>query len=143
MKPMLSMAVGVLLALAACGCASKPRFFQTQSERDETERPAREAQQARWQAENKALETAALKEYLDTHPSLPADIVKGLKDKELVRGMNGDEVFLVLMLLPQQKNISNGEFGTREQWVYPSGTYLYFKNGILDSWQSREINQKK
>ena len=35
---------------------------------------------------------------------------------------------------PKDINISNGSFGTHEQWIY-NDRYLYFQNGILTSMQ--------
>ncbi|NNV01648.1 stalk domain-containing protein [Brevibacillus sp. MCWH] len=53
-------------------------------------------------------------------------------------GMNKDMVSLSLGT-PTRKNISTYSWGTFEQWVYDYKTfgtsYLYFKNGILTSWQ--------
>ena len=37
---------------------------------------------------------------------------------------------------PRNINRSTYTFGTREQWVYGNGNYLYFKDGILDSIQN-------
>ena len=37
---------------------------------------------------------------------------------------------------PDSVNRSVGSYGVHEQWVYGS-TYLYFKNGQLDSWQEK------
>lgn len=37
---------------------------------------------------------------------------------------------------PQKINRSTYQFGTREQWVYGDGNYLYFHDGILNSIQN-------
>ncbi len=38
---------------------------------------------------------------------------------------------------PNSKNRSVGNWGIHEQWVYKNyGVYLYFKNGILTSYQN-------
>lgn len=36
---------------------------------------------------------------------------------------------------PRKINRNVGSYGVHEQWVYSSGKYLYFENGILTSWQ--------
>lgn len=36
---------------------------------------------------------------------------------------------------PEDVNRTVGGWGVHEQWVYGSGTYLYFENGKLTSWQ--------
>ncbi len=37
---------------------------------------------------------------------------------------------------PEDVNRSRGSWGAREQWVYPNGTYLYFNDRKLESWQN-------
>ena len=37
---------------------------------------------------------------------------------------------------PNKINKSTNQFGTREQWVYGDGNYLYFENGVLKSIQN-------
>lgn len=41
---------------------------------------------------------------------------------------------LITMGSPKSTNNTTGSYGTYSQWVYPY-TYLYFKNGVLTSWQ--------
>jgi hypothetical protein len=46
---------------------------------------------------------------------------------------------------PGRRNTSGGSHGGLDQWVYtrPDGTtYLYFRDGLLDSWQKRERRQR-
>lgn len=38
---------------------------------------------------------------------------------------------------PKHVNRSHGSYGIREQWVYGDGNYLYFMDGVLNSWQTR------
>jgi hypothetical protein len=38
---------------------------------------------------------------------------------------------------PEHINRSDYSFGTKEQWVYGNGHYLYFENGVLTSIQTR------
>jgi len=51
--------------------------------------------------------------------------------------MNEEQVVL-LWGRPENINKSAGAYGRSDQWVYGAGTYVYFKNGIVDSWQTRE-----
>ena len=37
---------------------------------------------------------------------------------------------------PNKINKTTNQFGTREQWVYGDGNYLYFTNGVLTSIQN-------
>ena len=39
---------------------------------------------------------------------------------------------------PDSINITSNSTGTREQWVYGYGNYLYFRNGVLESIQVRK-----
>src|SRR5687767_3343627 len=135
--------LAVALVAAATGCVSKPRFFQTQSERDEAKRqsPEYEAQEARWKVEREAAqqwERARIQKYLEENPTLPPDIARAISQGGFVRGMSEEQVTFVLGR-PERINKSTGAYGRWDQWVYGGGIYnLYFKNGILDSWQSRE-----
>lgn len=59
-------------------------------------------------------------------------------------GMTENDVFEMRGYPPHGTNRSVGSWGTHEQWVYgiddgmysSHGPYLYFKNGILTSWQN-------
>ena len=63
----------------------------------------------------------------------PARIVNAIKQEEVVLGMTRDEVKLSWGE-PKDINRTVGNWGVHEQWVY-DGTYLYFKNGVLTSFQ--------
>ena len=39
---------------------------------------------------------------------------------------------------PESINVTITSYGTREQWVYGYGNYLYFRNGVLESIQVRK-----
>lgn len=52
-------------------------------------------------------------------------------------GMSEDEVLMSSWGAPESKNVTTSTFGTREQWVYGVGNYLYFRDGILVSIQIR------
>lgn len=62
---------------------------------------------------------------------------KAKRKKEGVHlGMTQQEVIDSSWGKPRSINRSTYTFGTREQWVYGSGNYLYFKDGILNSIQN-------
>ncbi|MBM7554434.1 hypothetical protein [Thalassobacillus pellis] len=46
-------------------------------------------------------------------------------------GMTKEEVLSSSWGEPEDKNITQTKYGTREQWVYPGFQYLYFEDGIL------------
>jgi hypothetical protein len=48
-------------------------------------------------------------------------------------GMTTAQVLASRWGRPDHINRSTYSWGTREQWVYGSGNYLYFRNGILES----------
>lgn len=52
-------------------------------------------------------------------------------------GMTRDQVLKSNWGRPTDINESISTRGTREQWVYGIGNYLYFENGILTSVQRR------
>jgi hypothetical protein len=105
------------------------------------------AEKVQWDARqeaqrNAARESAAQQDadkrqrYLDTHPNLSPAVASGIVEHTLARGMNGEQVILLLGN-PGHVNKSIGVWGTTEQWVYMC-YYLYLRNGILDSWQTRQ-----
>lgn len=63
----------------------------------------------------------------------PARIVNAIKQEKIVLGMTRDEAKLSWGE-PKDINRTVGSWGVHEQWVYGS-TYLYFKNGVLTSFQ--------
>lgn len=63
----------------------------------------------------------------------PARIINAIKHEEVVLGMTIDEAKLSWGA-PNDINRTVGAWGVHEQWVY-GRTYLYFKNGILTSFQ--------
>lgn len=50
-------------------------------------------------------------------------------------GMTQDEAILSMGGKPYDINRTVGSYGTREQWCYKGGVYLYFDNGLLTTWQ--------
>ena len=72
--------------------------------------------------------------------------VRQFMQKELARrksegvsiGMSEEEVRQSSWGRPEKINQSVYSFGTKEQWVYSIGNYLYFENGRLTSMQTSE-----
>lgn len=60
-----------------------------------------------------------------------------LKRSQGVRiGMTKEEVLASSWGRPERVNKTTNAYGTREQWVYGGGNYLYFENGVLTSIQN-------
>ena len=59
---------------------------------------------------------------------------KRLIDGEIWIGMS-NEMAREALGRPNDINRTSTSYGVREQWVYPNGKYLYFEDGVLDSWQ--------
>jgi hypothetical protein len=76
-------------------------------------------------------------EYLDAHPEFSLEDKQNIREQRIWIGMTSEQAF-VSWGRPEKKNISTYAFGTHEQWVYGSGAYLYFINGVLKSWQKSE-----
>jgi hypothetical protein len=51
-------------------------------------------------------------------------------------GMSKDEAIASSWGRPESVNRTTNAYGTREQWVYGGGNYLYFENGVLTSIQN-------
>jgi hypothetical protein len=51
----------------------------------------------------------------------------GMSTKQVIERTN--------MGKPEKINRTVGRWGVHEQWVYDDGSYLYFENGKLTSWQ--------
>lgn len=51
-------------------------------------------------------------------------------------GMTQDEVLMSSWGRPEHINRTTTAYGTREQWVYGSRSYLYFRDGVLESIQN-------
>jgi hypothetical protein len=51
-------------------------------------------------------------------------------------GMTADDVRASSWGRPEKVNRTTNAYGTREQWVYSSGSYLYFRNGVLETIQN-------
>ena len=51
-------------------------------------------------------------------------------------GMSKEDVLASSWGRPEKINTTTNVYGTREQWVYGGGNYLYFENGVLTSIQN-------
>lgn len=58
------------------------------------------------------------------------------KKQGVVLGMSEQDVLDSSWGRPERVNRTTNAYGTREQWVYGGGNYLYFKNGELVSIQN-------
>ncbi|HEY2491322.1 MAG TPA: hypothetical protein VGI33_00050 [Paenibacillus sp.] len=67
-----------------------------------------------------------------THPSWSDKIWKAIQSQKIATGMNAEQV-LMSWGGPDRINSHNKSYIRVEQWVY-GNTYLYFYNGVLDSW---------
>ena len=138
MKRIVLLMIGVALLT---GCASLDGPWNHTAAKEQ----AREAEIAKEQkvkeerraAQDKAKEEtriAAIDAYLQGKDVSP-QIAKALREKELILDMSMEEVKLAWEDEPDRVNVSVGSYGRHEQWVYHFGTYLYFENGKVTSWQ--------
>ncbi|MCC7041085.1 MAG: hypothetical protein IT516_12325 [Burkholderiales bacterium] len=75
--------------------------------------------------------------YEQASKGVEAETKKKWARKEGVRiGMTQDEVLASSWGKPHHVNTTTTSYGVREQWVYDSGNYLYFRNGILTTIQN-------
>ena len=92
-------------------------------------------------------------EYFKANPNLSSDVKEVIEKGFILRKMTAEEVLLAWGK-PTSKNTSVGAYGKHEQWIYRedyyrreyiaanirrcytyADYYLYFENGVLDSWQ--------
>lgn len=62
-------------------------------------------------------------------------VVTGKKEQNPRLGMTKEQVEASAWGKPKDVNRTVSTYGSREQWVYGSGQYLYFTDGILTSFQ--------
>lgn len=105
------------------------------------ENVARREAETKAAAERKEQERQTLlQNYFSSNPDLKIGIKDAMERGTIVRGMTERQVWLSIGY-PYRKNTTVGAYGTHEQWVYRPKSfldrtrYLYFENGILDSWQ--------
>lgn len=67
---------------------------------------------------------------------LDAETRAEARKKGVSIGMTKEQVLMSSWGKPRSVNTSTYKFGVHEQWVYSSGNYLYFENGVLTSIQN-------
>lgn len=65
-----------------------------------------------------------------------ADEKKRRKSQGVSIGMSKEDVYASSWGRPEKVNTTTTKYGTREQWVYGPGNYLYFENGKLTAIQN-------
>lgn len=75
--------------------------------------------------------------YIDHNPDLSKEIRDCILKGSIRIGMTKEQV-LLSWGQPSHRNTSVGSWGEHEQWNYRGvyGTYIYFRNDILTSWQN-------
>jgi len=63
------------------------------------------------------------------------EVEQAIEEKKIRVGMTPEEAARAWGE-PIRKNKSGGSYGSTEQWVYPAGVYVYFRDGRLTSWQT-------
>lgn len=87
----------------------------------------------------------ARQDYINSHSQRPKEIKECIANGSIMRGMTKEEVILSWGDT-SEKNKTVTAYGESEQWMYlkwlrdenqqlSNRQYLYFENGILDSWQ--------
>ena len=87
----------------------------------------------------------ARQDYIDGHPERPQEIKECIKEGAIMRGMTKEEVILSWGdTIHKNKTVTS--LGESEQWEYDKWLkegsdisnlqYLYFEDGVLQSWQS-------
>lgn len=83
-----------------------------------------------------ALEQAIEKKRIADEKRAAAEDLKRRKREGVRIGMTQDDVLKSNWGRPEHVNRTTTAYGTREQWVYGSRSYLYFRDGILESIQN-------
>ena len=112
--------------------AEAERVLQT--ERDRIAALAAAKQEAKDKAKAKVAAIAAQKKREDAIAQHPKEHQELIRKRRVCIGMSKDAVILAWGR-PQSINRTVGAWGTHEQWVYGSGSYLYFENGSMTSFQ--------
>jgi hypothetical protein len=89
--------------------------------------------------EQKKEETTRRQQYLEAHPDLSAAVKKAIAHGDVVLGMTESDV-RASMGEPDQIGTTDTDHGSREQWLYKTGSpgkeHLFFDDGTLTSWES-------
>jgi hypothetical protein len=72
-------------------------------------------------------------DYIESHPGLSESTRNAVKKGLVQVGLLPEEIE-ASWGPPSRKNISDGAYGRREQWVYGDSTYVYFDDGKVTSW---------
>ena len=72
---------------------------------------------------------------LEAHPRWDVLYVVGVACRQVGRGMSAEQVRESIGS-PKRVNSTVGAYGSTEQWVYGVGKYLYFEDGVLNSYQN-------
>jgi hypothetical protein len=72
--------------------------------------------------------------YIAASPQLSQSIKEAILRQGLVIGMSSQDVIASMGYPLDGINKTVTAYGVREQWVY-GRKYLYFHNGVLESWQ--------
>jgi hypothetical protein len=154
MNRLLILSIGCLL-FAGCQTANESGVERWKS-RPKSQSERIEDEMAIWRNKVDAKieeKKAERQKYLSQNPDLKPEIAQAVRDGSLIRGMTQKQVLLSWQE-PDDINSSVGAWGRRDQWVYNFGDtsyslrkamispdwfsgryYLYFSNGVLDSWQ--------
>ncbi len=79
-------------------------------------------------------EEAIYPSFLDYLPKKAADERRGLPG--IVLGMREDEVLAGAWGAPLSRKVVNTRRGLREEWDYPHGNALYFRDGVLEGFET-------
>lgn len=93
----------------------------------------------RWGEDAAKLEQEAKERKVAAEEKAKRDLAeekKNWKKEGVSIGMSAERVLLSSWGKPEKINRTTNKFGESEQWVYGSGNYLYFRNGVLDSIQN-------
>jgi len=117
----------------ALAAAQEVRLREAIQQRD-VDRSERRATEKR-EAAQAAID--ARQAYVDAHPEMEDGAKRAILEERIRVGMTPEQV-TASWGRPELKNINDGAYGRREQWVYPSSQYLYFVHGKLESWSRTE-----
>jgi predicted RNA-binding Zn-ribbon protein involved in translation (DUF1610 family) len=97
----------------------------------------REARAAKKKADLKLLSSPKVREACIANEDWDFETCQQIDEQRVRFGMTRTQVRLSWGK-PEEINATTSALGEHEQWVYGSGTYLYFENGVLTDMQTRE-----